>query len=150
VIKLLCTKKCVKGVQSCILQVHNLYELVIIRILQIGNAFMLPQDFWDSSFLVYFAFWAATESLGASIVLLVFLFVVLTFYSIAAVEWFIDCENIGKTHFGNFSRALYTLLQVIPCGGESPRSNPYFKAKPKLSVFENGQFSGHFFLDQKF
>ena len=35
-------------------------------------------------------------------------------------------------------------------GGESPRSNPYFKAKPKLSVFENGQFSGHFFLDQKF
>ena len=35
-------------------------------------------------------------------------------------------------------------------GGESPRSNHYFKAKPKLSVFENGQFSGHFFLDQKF
>jgi hypothetical protein len=24
--------------------------------------------------------------------------------------------------------------------------NPYFRAKPKLSVFENGQFSGHFFL----
>ena len=35
-------------------------------------------------------------------------------------------------------------------GGGSPRSNPYFKAKPKLSVFENGQFSGHFFFDQKF
>jgi len=58
-------------------------------------------------------FVSATESLGASIVLLVFLFVVLTFYSIAAVEWFIDCENIGKTHFGNFSRALYTLLQCL-------------------------------------
>ena len=34
--------------------------------------------------------------------------------------------------------------------GGSPRSNPYFRAKIKLSVFENGQFSGHFFLDQKF
>ena len=35
-------------------------------------------------------------------------------------------------------------------GRESPRSNPYFRAKPKLPVFENEQFSGHFFLDQKF
>ena len=38
---------------------------------------------------------------------------------------------------------------TLPWGG-SPRSNLYFSAKPKLSVFENGQFSGHFFLDQKF
>ena len=37
---------------------------------------------------------------------------------------------------------------MIPWLG-SPRSNPYFKAKLKLSVFENGQFSGHCFLDQK-
>ena len=29
-------------------------------------------------------------------------------------------------------------------------SNPYFRAKPKLSVFQNEQFSGHFCLDQKF
>ena len=35
-------------------------------------------------------------------------------------------------------------------GGGSPLSNPYFRAKPKLSVFENGQFSGHFFFHQKF
>ena len=34
--------------------------------------------------------------------------------------------------------------------GVSLLSNPYFRAKPKLPVFENGQFSGHFFLDQKF
>ena len=33
--------------------------------------------------------------------------------------------------------------------GGSPQSNVYFRAKPNLSVFENGQFSGHFFLDQK-
>ena len=34
--------------------------------------------------------------------------------------------------------------------GGNPLSNPYFREKPKLSVFENGQFSEHFFLDQKF
>ena len=37
----------------------------------------------------------------------------------------------------------------IPCGG-SPLSNPHFWAKPKLSVFENGQFSEPFFYYQKF
>ena len=35
-------------------------------------------------------------------------------------------------------------------GGESPLSNPYYSAKPKLSVFENEPFSGHFFFYQKF
>ena len=38
----------------------------------------------------------------------------------------------------------------IPWGG-SPLSNPYCRAKSKLSVFENGQFNGHFFfLDKTF
>ena len=29
---------------------------------------------------------------------------------------------------------------------EGPRSNPYLRAEPKMSVFENELFSGHFFL----
>ena len=41
------------------------------------------------------------------------------------------------------------LLAVIfkrsTVGRENLLSNPYFKAKPKLCVFVNGQFSGHFF-----
>ena len=35
---------------------------------------------------------------------------------------------------------------TVQGGGGSPRSNPYFREKPKLSVFENGQFSTHFFF----
>jgi hypothetical protein len=35
-------------------------------------------------------------------------------------------------------------------GGGSALSNPYFRQKPKLSVFENGQFSGHFFFSKTF
>ena len=43
------------------------------------------------------------------------------------------------------------LLKRIPWGGgESPLSNPYFREKPKLYVFENGQFSGHFFFTKNF
>ena len=41
------------------------------------------------------------------------------------------------------------ILCKVPWGG-SPLSNPYFRAKPKLSVFENGKFSGHIFFNQKF
>ena len=40
--------------------------------------------------------------------------------------------------------------KVFREGGESPLSNSYFRAKPKLSVFENGQFSGHFFFTKNF
>ena len=39
---------------------------------------------------------------------------------------------------------------TLPGGGGSPLSNPYFRAKPKLSVFENRQFNGHFFFTKNF
>ena len=45
------------------------------------------------------------------------------------------------------SKFTWAIISFVPWGGGgSPRSNPYFRAKPKLSVFENGQFSGHFFF----
>ena len=39
--------------------------------------------------------------------------------------------------------------QKIPWGGGSPDTNAYLRAKLKVSVFENGQFSGHLIFDKK-
>ena len=38
---------------------------------------------------------------------------------------------------------------MVPGGGESPDTNAYLRAKLKVSVFENGQFSGHLIFDKK-
>ena len=66
-------------------------------------------------------------------------------------SWFYDEKNLWcKISFSIFLSIHREALFYGYRGGESPVSNPYFKAKPKLSVFENGQFSGHFFLDPKF
>ena len=45
---------------------------------------------------------------------------------------------------------IYLIFNNYTVGG-SPLSNPYCRAKPKLSVvFENGQFRGHFFWTKTF
>ena len=38
---------------------------------------------------------------------------------------------------------------LITGGGGSPDTNAYLRAKLKVSVFENGQFSGHLIFDKK-
>ena len=41
-----------------------------------------------------------------------------------------------------------TTIVLLLLWRKSPLSNPYFKENQKLSVFYNGQFGGHFFLDK--
>ena len=57
------------------------------------------------------------------------------------------CAHCAESYQNSFPALR---AKTLPWGGGSPRSNPYFKAKPKLSVFESRQFSGHFFLGKKF
>ena len=54
----------------------------------------------------------------------------------------------GLAANGLFERRFYRSFWSHTVGEENPRSNPYFRAKPKLSVFENGQFSRHFFYQK--
>ena len=42
-----------------------------------------------------------------------------------------------------------THLYYVPWGGGSPDTNAYLRAKLKVSVFENGQFSGHLIFAKK-
>ena len=51
---------------------------------------------------------------------------------------------------GGYKKTAKKLFFVSIYRGGSPLSNPYFRTKPKLSVFENGQFSGHFFFTKTF
>ena len=41
---------------------------------------------------------------------------------------------------------LVDYIHLLFCAVGRPQNNPYFRANPKLFVFENGQFSGRFFL----
>jgi hypothetical protein len=53
------------------------------------------------------------QSLRKSFVLVSVLILIMSFYSIAGVEWFATNEDIGESHFGTYGRAMYSLLQVI-------------------------------------
>ena len=44
------------------------------------------------------------------------------------------------------STTLVDYIHLLFRAVRRPQSNPYFRANPKLFVFENGQFSGRFFL----